>query len=152
MSFLVSLAYIIYVIQYVYDSSQKKIIFYTILKFKMNSIEAKLKEYYPGIDEALLQKLYGVAQKRETKVGFQIDAFSTASDWLMLWRRQSHWLRAPPSNHLFENPSKEFWNKLVISKLVSKLGSQTGQISGWENTSDINLTEFYDRTKPRKVC
>ena len=97
----------------VYDSSQKKIIFYAILKFKMNSIEAKLKEYYPGIDEALLQKLYGVAQKRETK---------------------------------------EFWNKLVISKLVSKLGSQTGQISGWENTSDINLTEFYDRTKPRKVC
>ena len=39
--------------------------------------------------------------------------------------------------------TKELWNKLVISKLVSKMG-QT-----WNGTEHLNLTEFYANTRPK---
>ena len=39
--------------------------------------------------------------------------------------------------------TKELWNKLVISKLASKMGK------AWKGTEQINLTEFYANTRPR---
>ena len=41
--------------------------------------------------------------------------------------------------------TKELWNKLVISKIVSKVGQN------WKGTEKINLTEFYARTRPKFV-
>ena len=42
--------------------------------------------------------------------------------------------------------TKEFWNRLVISKLASKFASR---VAGWEGTENINLTEFYKKTTPK---
>ena len=39
--------------------------------------------------------------------------------------------------------TKELWNKLVISKLASKVGQ------AWAGTENINLTEFYANTRPQ---
>ena len=41
--------------------------------------------------------------------------------------------------------TKELWNKLVISKIVSKVGQ------AWKGTENINLTEFYANTRPKFV-
>ena len=41
--------------------------------------------------------------------------------------------------------TKELWNKLVISKIVSKVGQN------WKGTEKINLTEFYAGTRPKFV-
>ena len=41
--------------------------------------------------------------------------------------------------------TKELWNKLVISKLASKIGQS------WEGTDQINLTEFYAKTRPQYI-
>ena len=41
--------------------------------------------------------------------------------------------------------TKELWNKLVISKLVSKIGQS------WKGTDQINLTEFYSKTRPQYI-
>ena len=41
--------------------------------------------------------------------------------------------------------TKELWNKLVISKLASKMGQ------AWKNTEHINLTEFYEKTRPKYI-
>ena len=43
--------------------------------------------------------------------------------------------------------TKEFWNKLVISKLVSKLGNNV--VTGWEATSNVNLSQLYQKTTPK---
>ena len=41
--------------------------------------------------------------------------------------------------------TKELWNKLVISKLASKIGQS------WKGTDQINLTEFYAKTRPQYI-
>ena len=41
--------------------------------------------------------------------------------------------------------TKELWNKLVISKLASKIGRS------WKGTDQINLTEFYAKTRPQYI-
>ena len=41
--------------------------------------------------------------------------------------------------------TKELWNKLVISKLASKIGQ------AWQGTDQINLTEFYAKTRPQYI-
>ena len=41
-----------------------------------------------------------------TQVGFQTDACSYVSDWLILVMCLCYWLRAPLSEHLFEIPSQ----------------------------------------------
>ena len=41
--------------------------------------------------------------------------------------------------------TKELWNKLVISKLASKIGRS------WQGTDNINLTEFYAKTRPQYI-
>jgi len=41
--------------------------------------------------------------------------------------------------------TKELWNKLVISKLASKIGQS------WKGTDQINLTEFYRKTRPQYI-
>ena len=41
--------------------------------------------------------------------------------------------------------TKELWNKLVISKIVSKVGQS------WKGTDKINLTDFYANTRPKFV-
>ena len=46
---------------------------------------------------------------------FQVDAQSSAYDWLMLFRHYFYQLWAPPSKHLFENPfSKVLWMYLIL--------------------------------------
>ena len=82
----------------------------------------KLKAHYPDLDEDVLKKLYGQAKSKRTK---------------------------------------EFWNKLVISNvrncLVSHLFKFQNEFqlvnpmrrnAGWGNVEDINLTDFFDRTRP----
>ena len=67
---------------------------------------AKLRRFYPEIDETLIKKFYGVSGMTMTK---------------------------------------ELWNKLVISKLASKMGQ------AWKGTEHINLTEFYENTRPKYI-
>ena len=54
-----------------------------------------------------------------TQVGFQIDACSYVSDWLILVMCLCYWLRAPLSEHLFEIPSQYDIQLSMTSNWVS---------------------------------
>ena len=47
----------------------------------------------------------GLITLLNAQAGFQIDALSSASDWLIFRKRRFDWLRVPPKKHQFENPS-----------------------------------------------
>ena len=64
------------------------------------------------------------------KAGFQIDAFSAASDWLIFKKRLFDWLRVPPSLHQFENISK-----------LGPLGENALEM--WDVPFDTNSNKIY---------
>ena len=53
------------------------------------------------IERTFIRKYSGI-----TKMPFQINASSSASDWVMFTQRQSDWLRVPWRQQLFETPFK----------------------------------------------
>ena len=54
----------------------------------------------------LVIEIFSPAPYAKAQAGFQLDALSYASDWLIFFKPRFDWLRAPSSQHQFESLSK----------------------------------------------
>ena len=87
-----------------------------------------------------------------TQAGFQIDALSSASDWLNFKKRRFDWLRVSPRKHQFENPSQTIneLEKLPVDELQKEneiLKSENADLE--EQVKFIN--ENYERHQDEKL-
>ena len=92
----------------------------------------------------------GLITLLNAQAGFQIDALSSASDWLIFRKRRFDWLRVSPRKHQFENPSQD------------AEGRTAARIAAWEGHhniikligpySKLNQSDFEDRTPLFAAC
>ena len=66
---------------------------------------------------------------RNSQAGFQFDALSSVSDWLIFIKQRFGWLRAPTSQHQFENLAQWSAGIDIVSPILaqnSEAGCQAG--------------------------